>query len=1125
MGAIAAGLIAFISMFVPGILLALALLYRKTDLHLFEIVTIGFIFGLIAPASLTWVESFLINYSTSFSFSLGLFEINALVLTIVGLILCYWQGVFKGMNLSGMTRKQFIQNEQVQMSNLEKDTRRSLQEIRGKLSMFADARGIIAAHKSEEESLIRKHREEQNLASKLDESDRAKLAELHAQEERKLIEQHEREESLLLKRLSTPTDTGKSSSMSLRTAWPWMLLLVIMLLTFATRMFGIGPSPHFYEFDPYFDMLAAQSILVYGQQFYTSHAAWPIETSGSVMRVQPLIPYLEAYWYSLANYLGPKNNTTFNTNLMSYVGAVYPPITAALLVFTVFVLLYHEYGKYIGLIGAALAGCMPVLFTTFVAGEQLLEPWGIFTLFFFFAAYVLAIRDMKSTRLAILAGIAFASTFLGAHYYTVDAGVFAVYIALQGMFNLLRGTSTKYFYRMNIIVLIVIAIFLAAYEAYKSTLSGAIPGILGIPVTIALPILALLFVAVLEYIPKFLHSRNILFRSLGWKQYLMWIILVFVVATGVALASPLRNTFIGYLNLSAHYTTPSIPLFMTVQEYIPTGIAYNFASAGFGLLAAGISYNSAGTTVTIPVLLLLICAFAVILILISMVYRNSTVGILYLAIAAPLMFAGFSEVKYLPHLAVAFIILFCIVIGETLLLADNDFSLKKYSKNLSAMEVKYPDFKNALKNHSNFAYAIIAIALFFISPIIAILALLSIIVLDKSITSKTYLYALIFLFILIEGAGIAVNHRIMLGESSVMVQAFTAAYTYSSNPANACTIIAQHGNSVGSDMFCNIVPPYWLNAMSWIKQNVGTGGSRVLAWWDYGDWINWFGSAYAVLRGDNSAPPEDYATAAHLVLGSTDGYGPQSLATYMNGNQSKYVLLDQDLIAKWQALDFLACVNAGQTSRAFAIAQGQASNPPQPYILGTSQCEIQHDPQFVLIPLAALLPTNQSVQSISFYCKTSNGTTPLISSYIVQGASLSNETVCVNSSPNAKGVLTVYNQSGGRLNAVIQSAAYEGVVTISNIQFVEYLLIYLPNGPNDTITNAPTGFYNSNFYRGFILGDLPGFHQVYPSNALGINYVNGTYPVRIYELNNFTGQSPPVTPKPSFVKNNFTMPG
>src|SRR5580658_6431028 len=92
LGLIAAIIIAFFSMFIPGLLLAYALL-RKSELHNFEIIMIGFIFGLIAPATLTWAESYLINYIHAFSFSLWLFELNALALTIIGLMLCYREGV------------------------------------------------------------------------------------------------------------------------------------------------------------------------------------------------------------------------------------------------------------------------------------------------------------------------------------------------------------------------------------------------------------------------------------------------------------------------------------------------------------------------------------------------------------------------------------------------------------------------------------------------------------------------------------------------------------------------------------------------------------------------------------------------------------------------------------------------------------------------------------------------------------------------------------------------------------------------------------------------------------------------------------------------------------------------
>ena len=72
--------------------------------------------------------------------------------------------------------------------------------------------------------------------------------------------------------------------------------------------------------------------------------------------------------------------------------------------------------------------------------------------------------------------------------------------------------------------------------------------------------------------------------------------------------------------------------------------------------------------------------------------------------------------------------------------------------------------------------------------------------------------------------------------------------------------------------------------------------------------------------------------------------------------------------------------------------------------------------------------------------------------------------------------------------------------------------------------NAPSEFYNSNFYRGFFTGDLPGFRQVYPNYTAGINFVNFTQPVRIYELVNYTGGLPPVPPKPSWITNNDVMP-
>jgi len=988
-------IIAFLSAFVPGVLFSLALL-RKTKLSLFEILVIGFIFGLIAAPTLTWLESYLANYIPDLDYSLSLFAANVAVLSIAGLVLCWQQGVFK--------------------------------------------------------------------------------------------------------------DVFKSDPLKdLHVNWVWVALLILMLIAFATRLFSIGISPKFFEFDPYFDMLNTEAILTYGYQPLYTTSAWPVLANGSLMRIQPLVPYLEAYWYDLANTFGAQSKT-FDTTLMSYVGSIYPPITAALLVFVIFVLLYYEYDKRVGLIGAALATTMPILFTTFIAGEQLLEPWGILTLFFFFATYMLAVRDMKNKRFAILAGIAFASTFLGAHYYTVDAGVLSLYIIIQGAINFVRGESNKDFYKMNIIVLAIIAVFLALYEPYSSALSTAIPQILGVPLTIAGPVAALVAVMLLDYIPKELHKRQIIFKNTNLANRLVWLIFFAVVLIVVVLSTSLRKPIISYIELSAKFTTPSSALFMTVQEFIPTGLLYDFGSAGFGIIGASIY--------SIPLTVWLVSAVSMLFIILNILFKNSKTGVLYLAIALPLMFASFSEVKYLPHFGAAYIVLFGIILGELLNIAHKNFALKGREVHESPQqEVKEPSFPAIVLT--------LFIGLFVISPIFAFVYLLWVAYKNRPSMKATYLWLLIAIFVIVEAGSLLINHSLMLGEISSIVNAIKSAYIASTAGSQACNIIARQGGSVGYDLYCNVVPQYWLSAMSWLKDNVGPHAPRVLSWWDYGDWINWFGNSFAVLRGDNAVALEDYAVAATFVLDPKDGYSPQSLANLMNTNQTGYVLFDQDLVQKWQALDFLACVHVNATSRAYAIAQGKAQPTPTPYLLGSSPCELAHDPQFVLLPYI----TNSSPASLNFYCSISNSSVQYLRGYLVSGQTLSNGTVCVNPQPNTKGVLNVYNENGTKLNAVIQEALSSGLVQLGGVPFIEILMIYLPNGPNATITNAPSGFYLSNFYNGFFLGNLTGFTQVYPvQNTTGINMVNFSAPVRIFKLDHFTGSLPKILPKPSYVQNNYTMP-
>ena len=261
---------------------------------------------------------------------------------------------------------------------------------------------------------------------------------------------------------------------------------------------------------------------------------------------------------------------------------------------------------------------------------------------------------------------------------------------------------------------------------------------------------------------------------------------------------------------------------------------------------------------------------------------------------------------------------------------------------------------------------------------------------NKYYSNKRNLYLLYILIIIV-----------FIAESGSILQVFAAI-------GQSCTQIFNSNNVMGANLFCNNLTPAWISATTWMSQNIGPYGPRIMSWWDYGDWINWFGNSNAVIRGDNSVASFDYRVAANYVLSPNDSYGPSKLAQLMQTTQTGYALFDDQLIPKWGALDFLGCVYVNETSQAYAVSQGKLYGTS--FITGTSQCEVSHD------PIEVNIPENPTVND---YCTFKNSSIQAIQVLLTVGESVPqaiNQSYCIPTTGSSNGILHLYNLNGTSTN-------------------------------------------------------------------------------------------------------------
>ncbi len=319
---------------------------------------------------------------------------------------------------------------------------------------------------------------------------------------------------------------------------------------------------------------------------------------------------------------------------------------------------------------------------------------------------------------------------------------------------------------------------------------------------------------------------------------------------------------------------------------------------------------------------------------------------------------------------------------------------------------------------------------------------------------------------------------------------------------------------------CQRVADYWINSMEWLRDST-PNGSRIVSWWDYGHWINYFGQRNAVIRNEHLSH-QMIGDVAHAYV---DG-GPDVLSSYMKSHDIKYALFDMELIygggqlgGKFGALNYLSCARDNDTT---------VANPT-----GASKCESDHLWESVFVsnnPCTISSLSNKTgftayemyqdvykagadgrpVFAGTFYVPyypsdCASPTDPNVVAYcknLVRAV----PTYCVGEVTLASGQQTygtyylnqTYPNGDLRLNKALLQMPYQlqntyhfGPATAFTLFYTEDA-IWLENGEVKSGYEDRKGrFYSSNLYRAMFLNDIPGFR---------LDYTTPDGMVKIYEI-------------------------
>ncbi|MFA6328076.1 MAG: hypothetical protein WCY41_01375 [Candidatus Micrarchaeia archaeon] len=896
------------------------------------------------------------------------------------------------------------------------------------------------------------------------------------------------------------------------------LLLLAVFLAFWIRIQTF--SPIYSELDPYYYVYGSAQIIREGIQPVTDDTSWWPEVTVS-HRQEPLKEYVEAEWYALYT-----NGAEYNNYLFFTTASWFPPISAAFVSFGAYLLVSSFYGRRYGLFAAFLLAFLPITIYKMSAGVNEAAPVGNMVLFMAMGLFAMSLMK-KSNTLHLLSAIGFFIAVLSSNFASVVALPLAGLAILQSLDYFWRGKKSNDFVMALAFAVGGFLIGVILTGIYGGSLIGSLTS--G-PVLMALGGLAFALVV----------QRLI---GLGWNDKKRYYVIGAAVIISILLvvATPVggfaKKTVSGYIGAAEF----KVALERTIAEQNLAGSSFE-GEAGFIALVPKnyIEANASGLGIISNLIYMALSLIAALFTLVSN-------ALFSLTDAAFNILVGMKQTTGTKEDSLFFVFLTIAVIG----LALRHFTRKHEAREIPSipllillvtMPVLYIGI-NKIK-YTIFAGMMIAVA--------AAVALAELERFFRYLASKTKImhdgpkyvsvtFAFLLLLVVYEqAAGPAPyayiftikslepryqdNPIAMMPAVSKLCEDLRAkgvpynqiqqlcdagAYANFSNsinnqfdvnvcwmsqmkveelfPASDTTSQRRSSEAVTSAKFrCNRISDYWIDSMEWINKNLNTS-DRVTSWWDYGHWTNYFGDRNTVLRNDHASLGMIGRVAHDYIIGNA-----QDLIDSMNYFDSRYALFDVELIGgstfggKYGALNYLGCVHEGATSL-----------DEQP---GTSTCEYNHSPERIVIPrtqtAANSCTISESQQRTGVYAyrlgkEAIDQSTPI---YCVGDATIATgEKISATYYVDRKDANGDLVLSKGIIRVIDEQTDVIYAEMVYNNQKVWY-------GQNGTLVDgmedAKTGFYTSNLYRGYYLGEIPGFDLVYTSK-------NGE--VKIYRLQNFTG--------------------